>query len=170
MSKNEWKQWNEKQLTQNRVSLVNRFLIFENEASLFFEIFAILAQFYRFDARFTDLGKMIWSLSGFTAKYLLLNGLFRGLWARQERPGLRQKMRNFFQVHFSHRTLFGVRSQSLLIRSFLRSDRKMPHNTRKSGDFWARQERPGLRNFARFTFYIGLFLVWGFNLFLFAVF
>ena len=37
----------------------------------------------------------------------------------------------FCQVYFSQRTFFGVSARSLLIRSFLSSDRKMHHNTRK---------------------------------------
>ena len=65
--------------------------------------------------------RYIWmkgSLSSFTTKYLNLNGVFGGLQARQKRPGLRQKMRNF----------------------------------------------------VRFTFHTGLFLVWGLYLYLYAVF
>ena len=37
----------------------------------------------------------------------------------------------FCQVHFTHGTIFGVRSESLLIRTILKRDRKMLHNTRK---------------------------------------
>ena len=55
--------------------------------------------------RVTHMLQTFESLCQNTAKCLLLNGLFRGLWAAPEKSGLRQKMRNFVRFTFHTRII-----------------------------------------------------------------